>query len=225
MCIQLNSWEIMQERLKAEFNKVRTTEPPAGRMPMNSAIPELARYFLKETHNKYKDPRLANVTKTEAERQILEISKRSRELLSALKQMSGVAENALRLNSAFFSKLMTQLNLLETASDFADPPKLPPNAGTGRPKNTYAQRVADVTARYYWLLSGRDPTTTKANKKGDAAYSEYISLLEEVFSILGLEDNKPATYATDAVKRWPELLGQAKREFGWVDPDKEKKQP
>ena len=104
-------------------------------------------------------------------------------------------------------------------------PKLPPNAGTGRPKNTYAQRVADVTARYYWLLSGRDPTTIKANKKGDIPYSEYISLLGEVFSILGLKDNKPATYATDAVKRWPELLEQAKREFGWVDPDKEKKHP
>jgi hypothetical protein len=225
MCIQLNSWEIMEERLKAAFNKVRTTEPPADRMPMSSAIPELARYFLKETHNKYKAPRLANVTQNEAVRQIYEIAKHSTALLSALEQMSGAAENALRLNGAFFSKLMTQLNLLEAASDFADPPKLPPNAGTGRPKNTYAQRVADVTARYYWLLSGRDPTTIKANKKGDIPYSEYISLLGEVFSILGLKDNKPATYATDAVKRWPELLEQAKREFGWVDPDKEKKQP
>jgi hypothetical protein len=215
----------MEERLKAEFNKVRTTEPPAaGRMPMSPAIPELARYFLKETHNKYENPRLAIVTEKAAVRQILEVAKHSTALLTALEQMSGAAENAFDpLNRAFFSKLKTLLRLLDATSKFADPPKLPPNAGTGRPKNTYAQRAADVTARYYWLLSGKDPTAIKPNKKGDIPYSEYLSLLEEVFSILGLKDNKPATYATDAV--WPELLEQAKREFGWVDPDKEKKQP
>src|ERR1700733_12822053 len=132
MCIQLNSWEIMEERLKAAFSEVETTEPPAGKMPIRSAIPELARYFLKETHNKYRDPRLANVTQTESERQILEIAKHSSALLTALEQMSGAAENAFDpLNRAFFSKLMTQLRLLDVTSKFADPPKLPPNAGTG----------------------------------------------------------------------------------------------
>jgi hypothetical protein len=226
MCIQLNSWEIMEERLKAAFSEVETTEPPADRMGIRSAIPELARYFLKETHNKYANPRLAIVTEKAAVWQILEIAKHSTALLTALEQMSGAAENAFDpLNRAFFSKLMTQLRLLDVTSRFADPPKLPPNSGTGRPKDTYAQRAADVTARYYWLLSGKTPTVIKPNKKGDITYSEYLYLLEKVFSILGLKDNKPATYATDAVKRWPELLQQAKREFGWVDPDKEKKQP
>ncbi len=106
------------------------------------------------------------MTQTEAERQILEIAKHSSALLTALEQMSGAAENAFDpLNRAFLSKLMTQLRLLDVTSKFADPPKLPPNAGTGRPKDTYAQRAADVTARYYWLLSGNAPTVTKPNKK------------------------------------------------------------
>jgi hypothetical protein len=130
------------------LSKVRAEPPAEDRIPTSSLIPELAHYFLKEIHSKYRNPRLAIVTEKAAMRQILEVAKRSTVLLTALEQMSGAAENAFHLlNSAFFSKLMTQLRLLDVASNCADPPKLPPKAGEGRPKNIYAQRAADITAR------------------------------------------------------------------------------
>ena len=184
----------LRQKLEQAFSKISVQPAQQWRIP---SMAHVLSGFAGKSNIKV-PPKFKDVGRTRAQRELNRFTQSIESLIKQLEAMHQPVIDSLADKGILIAELLPVFRRIGATARETQLRRPGGPSYCGRPRKLAADAIAHILAHNYKTLTGKTPTVA-TNSDTNAAYGEYLGLVEDVFKALGVDAN-PEGAARNAVR-------------------------